>query len=339
LGDRSEHEKLIEQYLLEDNRAAAVQLLVELITKKAAQKKFEQAEFLRNKLFEVDAMALSAIVKTGEVIEIEKRNAIDQEHLVAWADFYKSLTTEETNALFYSMKIAKYPANRMIYRQGEMGSRLYFIDKGRLKMFYRQADKAILLKTLEAGEIFGEDTFFFSDGFCTTSVITDSPVKFYELRKDDLDKLNQKFPGLKSKVIDYCSAKLSVADLLQAKKLERRVAKRLNLPGKVLVQTLNHQDQPVSKPFKGELIDISNSGLAFIMKTTQNASEMLLGKKLNMKLTFDELASELEINRIGSVAAVNSEPFHEYVVHAEFNRTLENLVMDDLEDLMNFEAV
>ena len=339
MGDLSEHEKLIEQYLLENNREAAVQLLVELIVKKTGEKKFGEAEFLRDKLFEVDAMALSEIVKTGEVIEIGKRNAIDQEHLTTWSEFYRNLTTEETNALYYRMRMAEYPANHMIFKQGEMRSRLYFIDEGRLKMFYRQADKAILLKILEPGEIFGEDTFFFSDGFCTTSVITDSQVKLYELLKDDLANLSAKFPGLDSKVNDYCLSRISVADLLKAKKLERRVDKRLNLQGKVLVQTLNHKDQPESKPFRGELIDISSSGLAFIMKTTQKASGMLLGRKLNLKLTFDELASDLEIIRVGSVVAVNSEPFHEFVVHAEFNTNLETYVMDDLEDLLNFEAV
>ena len=339
MGDLADHEKLIEQYLLENNREAAVQLIVELIVKKAGEKKFDQAERLRAKLFDIDSMALSEIVKTGEVIEMEKRTAIDQAHLSTWSDFYRNLTTAETNALFYRLKLSKYPANHMIYKQGEMRSRLYFIDEGRLKMFYRQADKTILLKTLEPGEIFGEDTFFFLDAFCTTSVITDSEVKLYELLKDDLVSLNKKFPGLESKLNDYCSAQLSVADLLAAKNLERRVAKRLKLPGKVLAQTLNHKDQPASKAVKGELVDISNSGLAFIMKTTQKVSGRLLGRKLNMKITFEELASKLEINRIGSVVAVNREPFHEYVVHTEFNENLDTVILDDLEKLMNVEAV
>jgi hypothetical protein len=62
---------------------------------------------------------------------------------------------------------------------------------------------------------------------------------------------------------------------------------------------------------------------------------MLLGRKLNMKLTFDELASEIEIRRVGSVVAVNSEPFHEYVVHAEFSKYLASSTIDELEDLIN----
>jgi len=52
-------------------------------------------------------------------------------------------------------------------------------------------------------------------------------------------------------------------------------------------------------------------------------------------LTFGELASDLEINCVGSVVAVNSEPFHEYVVHAEFSTNLPTTNMDDLADLIN----
>jgi len=335
LGDATEHEKLVEQYLQENNIEAAVQLLVKSIVKYAGEHKFDRAESLRDRLIEVDSMAVNEIVKTGEVIETEKSDAIDKDHLAIWADFYERLTAEETNVLFYGMKLEKHPADHVIYQQGEKRSRLYFIDEGRLKMFYRQADKAILLKTIGPGDIFGEDTFFFSDAFCTTSVITDSPVKLYVLLKNELDKLNSKTPSLESKLNDYCSSLESVADLLKAKNLERRVDKRLNSPGKILVQILNDSNQPAAKPFKAELLDISVSGLAFLMKTTQKAPAMLLGRNLNMKLTFGELASDLEINCVGSVVAVNSEPFHEYVVHADFNKNLTTSIIDDLADLIN----
>lgn len=335
MGDATEHEKLVEQYLQENNIEAAVQLLVKLIVKYAGQHNFDRAESLRDRLIEVDSMAVNGIVKTGEVIETEKSDAIDKDHLALWADFYERLTAEETNVLFYGMKLEKHPADHVIYQQGEKRSRLYFIDEGRLRMFYRQEDKAILLKTIDPGDIFGEDTFFFSDAFCTTSVMTDTPVKLYVLLKDDLDKLNLKAPGLESKLNDYCLSLESVAGLLKNKDLERRIDKRLTLPGRILVQMLNDSNQPAVKPFNAELLDISGSGLAFLMKTTQKASTMLLGRNLNMKLTFDELESDMAIKRLGLVVAVNSEPFHEYVVHAEFSKNLSSSILDDLEDLIN----
>jgi CRP-like cAMP-binding protein len=313
MGDLSEHEELIEQYLGEGNTEAAVELLSELIVKSARDKNFKQAEALRGRLFEVDSMALKEIVKTGEIIESEKSRAIDKGHLETWAELYAGLAPEETNALFYGMQPEEIPANHMLIKQGDICSRLYFIDKGRLKMFYRQADKAILLKTLGPGDLVGEDTFFFADAFSTTSVIVESPVKLHVLEKDRLAKLNQAVPGLEPKIKDYCVGLESVADLLKAKSLERRV--------------------PVGKPFRGELIDISASGLAFIFKTTRKSDAMMLGQNLNMAISFAELESDLKIKKIGTVVAVNSEPFNEYIVHAEFFTNLDSTVFDELEKL------
>jgi len=155
------------------------------------------------------------------------------------------------------------------------------------------------------------------------------------LIRDDLDKMGQKTAGLEAKLNDYCRNLESVADLLKARNLERRVEKRLNLPAKVVVKILDADNQPEVKPFRGELLDISVSGLAFLMKTTQKASSVLLGRTLNMKLTFEELASDLIINCIGMVVAVNSEPFNEYVIHTEFERDLNADVMNELEELNN----
>ena len=331
----TEQERLIEQYLEEDNKDAAVQLLTDLVVESARQRKFEQAEAFRDRLFQVDSMAINEIVKTGEVIETAKKEAIDQDHLEIWADLYDGLTAEEVNALFYTLKHTEHPADHLIYEQGEMRARLYFIDEGQLKIFYRQEDKALLLKVLGAGDLFGEDTFFDADAFCSTSVITDSPVKLYVLLKDDLDQLNSKMPGLALKLKDYCASQESVADLLKEKKLERRAERRLNLPGKIMVQRLKNADGPDGEPFKAELLDISASGIAFLMKTAEKAATHLLGRNLKMSLTFEELGSDLEINCIGSVVAVNSEPFHEYIVHAEFNQNIGADTMQDLEDLIN----
>ena len=312
---------------------AAVQLMAELIVKYAKGKKFEQAEALREKLIQVDELAVNEIVRTGEAIEAEKSNAIDPQHLELWADLYDSLALEEVNALFYSLKCTEHPADQMIYEQGEMRARLYFIEGGQLKIFYRQEDKTVLLKVLGPGELFGEDTFFYADAFCSTSVITDSPAKLYVLMKDDLDRLNSVAPGLESKLKGYCSSLKSVADLLKEKKLERRLSQRLSLPGKVMVQLSHDFTQPEMEPFKAELLDISANGIAFLMKSAEKVSTQLLGRSLEMNLNFYELGSELEINCLGSVVAVNREPFHEYVVHAEFSRHLNADTMDDLENL------
>lgn len=333
MKDLTEHEKIIEQYLSEGKKDAAVQLLSELIVKTAREKDFEQADALRDKLFEVDSMALKEIIKTGEIIEIEKSLAIDEKHLETWSGFYDSLSPDETNALYYNMQSGKLSENHLLFKQGDISSQLYLIDSGRLKMFYRKAGKAILLKILGPGDLVGEDAFFFADAVCTTSVIADTAVKCHVLEKGRLAKLSSEFPGLEPKIKEYCLRLEPVADLLKAKSLERRLADRLNLPGKVVVQMFDHDLKPVEKPFRGELLDISASGLAFIIKTTKKSAAAMLGVKLNMILSFAELASDLKFKSFGTVVAVNSEPFNEYIIHAEFAKNLDPLVFDELEEL------
>jgi CRP-like cAMP-binding protein len=279
-------------------------------------------------------MALGEIIKTGEIIETEKGNAIDKAHLHIWSKLYDSLTEAEIIALFYGMQPGEIPEDHMLFNQGDICSRLYFVDKGRLKMFYRQGDKAILLKTLGSGDMVGNDTFFFADALCTTSVITDSVVKFHMLDKDRLAKLSETAPGLEPKIRDYCMKLESVADLLKAKSLERRVKQRLNLPGRVMVQVFDDQKKPVGKPFRGELLDISISGLAFIFKTTLKSDAMILGQKVNMALSFADLDSDLRLKNSGAVVAVNFEPFNEYIVHVEFLKNLEPADFDELEGLI-----
>ena len=89
------------------------------------------------------------------------------------------------------------------------------------------------------------------------------------------------------------------------------------------------------KPFRGELIDISASGLAFIIKTTEKSTARMLGRKLNMDLSFAELESDLEFNRGGTVVAVISQPFNEYYIHAQFDKNLDPNGLDELQKLLH----
>ena len=160
MQDPIDEEKLLEKYLQENDKQSAIELLFDLIAKNATAKNFSKAEQLREKLFEVDPMALDRIVKSAEIIETEKIAAIDPVHRDIWSHLYKRLTNEEKIAFYYGMKKANYEAEQIVFRQGEMNSNLYFIDAGRLKMFYHKDKHGILLKTIGPGDVAGEDTFF-----------------------------------------------------------------------------------------------------------------------------------------------------------------------------------
>jgi CRP-like cAMP-binding protein len=319
MQDSIDREKLLEKYLRENNTEAAVEILFDLIVKNAMAKNFSEAEQLREKLFEVDPMALDKIVKSAEIIETSKIAAIDPAHRDIWSHLYERLTTEEKIALYYGMKKANFEAEQIIFRQGEMNSNLYFINAGRLKMYYHRDKHGILLKTVGPGDIAGEDTFF-SNSTCTFSIMADSPVKLTFLEKTVLQKWQDEVPSLASKLQGYCAELESINDLLQKKELERRAHRRYAVSGNATVQITADPD---NKVFKVDLSDISASGVSFTMSTSSKAAESLLGRHLNLKLVFHHTFPELRIDQNGSIVGIHHQLFNDYLINVKWEEPLD----------------
>ena len=324
MQDFIDQEKLLQKYLQENNKESAVELLFDLITKNAAAKNFSKAEQLREQLFEVDPMAVDSIVKSAEIIETSKIAAIDEVHRDIWSHLYERLTREEKIALYYGMKNASYEADQIIFRQGEMNSNLYFINAGRLKNFYQKDKHGILLKTIGPGDIAGEDTFF-SNSTCTTSMMTDSTVKLNFLEKAVLQKWQDEVPALAGKLQKYCAELESINDLLQKKELERRAHRRYSVSSNTTVQITV---KPDNKVFKGDLSDISASGVSFVMNTSSKAADSLLGRDLDLKLAFGRAFPDLRIDRNGTIVGIHYQMFNEYLINVKWEQPLDNDTME-----------
>src|SRR5208283_3097270 len=136
---------LLQNYLDKGNKEAAIKLLFELAVDCAKEKNFEAAESMRSRIFEIDAMALNEIIRSGEIIEEEKSLTIDRGHREIWAKLYDSLSVEEANALYFACKKASYQAEEKIFQQDEWKPRLYFINSGRARIVYFQDGKEVFL--------------------------------------------------------------------------------------------------------------------------------------------------------------------------------------------------
>jgi CRP-like cAMP-binding protein len=332
MGTLDEQIQRVDQFVADHKKEAAVNLLFDLIVKSAKKKDFEQAQALRQKLFDVDSMALDAIIKSAEIIEAEKKASIDQSHLSTWRELYDLLNPDEANEFYYAMHAADIEPDKMIFKQAELNTRLYFIDQGQLQMFYEQAGKRILLKDLAAGHFAGEDTFF-SDAYCTTSLVTTSRARLHHLEKNALLRLKDKVPGFEPKLQAFCKSEAGVDVLLQRRGLERRMEGRLSVSGQALIHVLSETGQPEGNPFKGDLLDISASGLACMVKFAPKSANRLLGRKLNISLIFPQVDFDPKIRRIGKVLALTSFPFCEYIIHVDFVKGLNQRTVDHLVNL------
>ena len=316
MTDLSKHEKLVDKYVAQARTEEAVKLLFKLIVRYAKEKNFQKAESLRDKLFEVDAMALTEIIKSAEIIEQEKSEAMDQNHMTIWSDLYETLTPDESNTLYFALKKKAYGPDEPLFSQGEKNTRLYFIEQGQLRLFYGHNSTEKLLRTLTPGTVAGEDTFF-SITVCTSSLTTLSPVTLHYLDQELLHKWQVEHPGLASKLETYCSRQARAhRDLLKEKGIERRSHKRVGLKGSIKFHVLNAAGKPIGRAFKGDLSDISVGGLSFYIKTANRKNAlMLLGRNLNVRFAIPMGQSGVETRQQGTIIAVINHLFSDYSIH------------------------
>ena len=329
MEDLSSQEKLVETYLKEDKKDQAIELLFDLIARHAQAHHFDKAEALREKLYEIDSMALDQIVKSAEIIEVAKMGAIDAAHKEIWSPLYRHFTKEESIAFYYGLQDVVYEPGQLIFQQGRLNPNLYFINAGEANLFYHKDKHAILLKPLGPGDLAGEDTFF-TNSTCTTSVMAHSTVKLNILEKTILQKWQTDEPNLANKLQDYCSGLEPVKDLLEKKELERRDHPRFDISGSAIIKLL---DRPESKGFKGDLSDISISGVSFIINTSPAAAETLLGCRLRLSFTLQKAFPQISIDQEGHIVGVHGQMFNEFFINAKWDQPLDNALIDKIRAL------
>jgi len=331
MDDPEKQERLVDTYVQRKRTEEAVELLFQLIVHYAKEKNFIKAESLREKLLEVDSMALTQIIHSAEIIEQEKSESIDSNHMEIWSKFYNTLTPEESNIFYSGLTKKDYYADEVIFKQGDKNNKLWFINRGRLKLSYSQKGVEKLINTIGPGSLAGEDTFF-SISLCTTSLIALSRVSLNYLDMDTYTKWQNDFPNLATKIETYCSNLIKNHKLLEEKGINRREHRRIRLGGTILFQVLDASGKPIAKAFKGNLSDISVGGLSFFIKTSNRKNAlMLLGRKLNVKFSLPSEKTGLETKKRGTITGVIDHLFKDYSIHMKFEKQLSKLVVEELE--------
>lgn len=324
----AQQEELVRKYLSEDNRAAAIQLLFDLAVGSARQKDFKAAESFRDWIFTIDPMALTEIIRSGEIIEEEKNRGIDKGHRGIWSGLYDLLNMEEANALYFALHHVSFGPGETIYAQGERSPRLFFVNNGRLKIVYHANGAEILLKFIDQGQIAGEETFFF-DTVCTTSMKTVSSAELSYLDAGMLKGWKADFPMLESKLQEFASKFEKIHALLRAKDMDRRAQKRIPVTGKSIVSLKSSSGKPVGKPFKVEMCDISQGGASFLMRITKKETASLL---LGQKLSVGHMDGQASASN-GTIVAVRFHPFEDCTIHVKFDNLLSKNAIAEIERL------
>ncbi len=296
--------------------------LAAAIEKAALDGKFKEAETLREQLIKNDQMNLKLIVSTGEIIEQQKTKLLDKDHLAVWDSLYEDLTAEEANGLFYSMESAVIETNKLLQVQGKISNRLFFIDSGKVALFYRKEGKNIVVAQLGRGDIVGESSFF-EISLCPLSAATQAETKLYSLTRQAAEAWREEHPGLSEKLAEFCRKQGKSAEAIASNELDRRSLTRYPVSGVVGAIVLQKDGSPGDNRFKGAMSDISQTGLCFDIKCSkQETARALLAAEIDMSLVFDG-REDTPLNLRGQITRVSFHLHNDYSVHVRFLEQME----------------
>jgi CRP-like cAMP-binding protein len=312
----------------------AVELLFELAISSANNKDFLNAEVYRDKLYEIDSMALSKIVKVNEVIEKTKTKAFTPEFRQLWSPFFEELSAEEASAFFFTLQEQTFESDKVILTQGEPNDCLYLVRRGRLKVVYSDRDKEFLIYTMGPGDYFGHDTFF-SPNVCTATVKTLTEANLGFIEKETLDNMPGGLTTLASSLKKVCASGMSTFDRINQKGMDRRSFKRIKFNTKVSFQLLPSENQKaMQRSVKAELWDISKGGLSFYFRSKSNESvKRLIGRKIGVRIKLNDEDRSRVIMAPGTVNGVGSHPMDEYSVHVKFERRFSDAAIKTIQNI------
>ena len=305
-----------------EEKSRLVKKIVAEVEIAAKARDFRRADALRDKLVEVDPMALGEIIKVNGMIDEEKTAAIDRDHLARWSKLYDDLSEEERNCLFYSMKKVVVPPKKLLLSHGSMNSRLFFIDRGQVTIFFPKGDQNIVLAQLGRGDILGEYTFA-TISLCSASAVTHSEVELMYLDSSVTGSWEEQYPGLYEKLIDFCLKNGRVDEIIRNKKMEKRQHVRYLAEGVVNATVLNREGQKSDIVFRGGLTDISMAGTCFSIRCGKKATaRALLARHMLLSFACGTEENPIAFQAIGKVVRVSFHLYDDYSVHVQFNKQL-----------------
>jgi hypothetical protein len=328
----SPEEAEVYELLAKDKLERAKKLLLSLIEKSAETRQFKQAEALRLRLVEIDSTALADIIKAAEYIENAKTAGVDEDHIIIWSELYDLLSTEEFDTFYQALVHEKYALEENIVKQGETQRRLFFVNKGRVKLYFQEKEKGseILVRTIGSGQIFGGDAFF-DDSVWTLSATSMGSVELSTLAVEKLDEWKETFPALEPTIQDYCKLVSSEQEFFLNSGANRRTEIRHDCTVPLSMELLTEDGHSSDTVVTGMGIDISTGGLSFVSQIDKRKhARMLLGRRIRVLVEQETESTEI----MGRVVAVRNLHLHEHgrSVHISFDEELEEASLSNLMD-------
>jgi len=167
--------------------------------------------------------------------------------LLRTVPLFASLKKKEINFLAEIAREVEYPANTVLFHEGDFGDSLYIIIDGQL-----EAVKALgspeehLLRVCPAGEYVGEMCFFNPSGVRSATVRTLTLVKLLELKRDDFEALLLRRPSVAYAIAQGLTQRMlnSESSFLRTLAEKDRQLSKVREPDHI-TETEGHDPEPV----------------------------------------------------------------------------------------------
>jgi CRP-like cAMP-binding protein len=310
------------QSLIEQNKKTeAISLIMDLIREHAEKNDFAEAERYREMLLATDSMALQEIVSAAEIIENEKSAALDEALISTWDELIRALSLEEFSALFHATRTQSSAAGEIIAEQGDFLSNLFFVNSGRIQLYTSSNSRDTPFKTVEAGEIFGANSFFDISVWTYNARSLGATLSVLTWKR--LAALKEDYPTLQDKLLEYCNRFRTDPAYFEKSSTSRRKYERRKLSGRATMELLQLNGSETGQIARGELIDISQGGVAFVLRFHRKEYTLdLLGKHVKVIIRPDN--SPVPLQKNGMIKAVRSHDIagNDYSIHLEFDELL-----------------
>lgn len=320
MSDLVRLEEVVDIHLKQGNVKKAIQGLLFLITE-YAQQDLKKAETLREKIVAIDPSALAEVIRAQEIIDSARAKPTSKGHLTTWSELYAGLTAEESAALQNEMQEVVFQPGHPIFTQGQKKQNLYFIDGGQAKHIYTKENREMFINRIATGNIANVDAFF-DAGLCTSSLIAIDLVKAHLLPATTLQGWQESLPTLEPKLRDFCVREEKISELLKKGALDRRIQRRIQFPGRILLKVVDATGEVVGKTIRGDISDVSIGGVSFYVHTAnREQAQMLLGHNLYLRFNMPPVMTEVkQVGKVLGVAQADSP--EKYSVHVKFSKVL-----------------
>jgi len=289
----------------------------------AKTRDFSVASLLRDRLLEINPMALEEAIELGEFIEEQKNTSITSHHLEIWSELYEEMTTDEFNGLYYSLRQENYHKGDTIVQSGETDNNLYFLNSGHISLSCTAGGKEVFLKRIQPGNVLGGEQFF-SPSVWTVNLKAMSEVQVHVLDYTMLKGVAEQYPDVESKLRKYCQRISQIPELLKMSGDDRREYPRYSVVLPTNSILLDPYGFKGKRKFKGELLDVSKQGMAFTIRISNwTNARLLLGRHImTTVITRDE---ELPLQNGVVVGVRLHEPtLQDFSVHIKLTKKMDD---------------